>query len=103
MSTSAHVNQRKTHVGLARIDLVGECENVRAILVDLAVAAERALRQGEYGRRMQNPYFKTMYWKNASPILPDDAAVVVAGLSSVVVPTEDVCLVRFVVVSVDAV
>ena len=71
LSISAHVNRRKTHVGLARIDLVGESKNVRVILVDIPirVTTETARRQEECGRRMQDPYFKTMYWKNASPIL----------------------------------
>ena len=50
LSTSAHGNQGKTDVGLPSIDLVGESENVRIVLVYLpvSVAAETALRQEEH-------------------------------------------------------
>ena len=50
LSTSAHGNRRKTDVGLAWVDLVGESENVRIVLVYLpvGVAAETALRQKEH-------------------------------------------------------
>ena len=50
LSTSAHGAGRKTDVGLAWVDLVGESEDVGIVLVDLpvSVAAETALRQKEH-------------------------------------------------------